>query len=62
MLAMYNIMHRFTESHANTVDSMVEALPTLKEWLQKSDASALFSAVNSLSKVNRKLHLSAEIH
>lgn len=30
---------------------MVDALPILKERLQKSDASVLFNAVNDLAKV-----------
>ena len=34
-----------------TADKMVDALPILKERLQKSDPTVLFSAVNDLSKV-----------
>ena len=33
-------------------DNMVEALPTLKERLQKGDPNVLYSVVNDLSKVN----------
>lgn len=32
-------------------DKMVDALPVLKERLQKSDSQVLFSAVNDLAKV-----------
>lgn len=38
----------------DTPDKMVDALPVLKERLQKSDSAVLFSAVNDLAKVLAK--------
>lgn len=33
-------------------DTMIDAIPTLKERLKKSDPNILFSVVNDLSKVS----------
>lgn len=43
----------WTGHPADYKDTMIDALPTLKERLVKGDPSVLFSVINDLSKVCR---------
>ncbi|ESO87809.1 hypothetical protein LOTGIDRAFT_234834 [Lottia gigantea] len=45
---------RYEGLSADTPDQMIDALPTLKDRLRKSDPSILFSVINDLSKVIAK--------
>ena len=42
---------KFLGSGPDHKDNMIEALPTLKDRLQKGDPNVLYSVVNDLSKV-----------
>ena len=41
----------FAGKDPNEADKMIDALPTLRDRLKRSDANTLYSAVNDLSKV-----------
>lgn len=49
MLSVFNLI--IVGLGADHKDAMVDALPTLKERLQKGDPNVLYSVVNDLSKV-----------